>query len=531
MTWTADQFPPMRAEAHFGDRIVSCFAERPTNFHALLFDSAQKDPGAEALAEVAESGSRRLTWVEALEEVDQLASALVSRGAQRGDRIAMLLGNGVRFPLFLFAVARMGGIAVPISIRSSAAEVAHIIDDSGARLIVHDADLAEGVPGEGERPDCEAIDLEALGGTAPLPELASLPGEEDTAMILYTSGTTGRPKGAELTHLGLVHAGIYYASAMSLGPRDRVLATVPLNHVTGIAALIAGPIRGGASLIIMEEFKARRFLDIAETEAMTYTLMVPAMYNLCLREPEFASRDLSSWRLGAYGGAPMPEATIRRLSEAVPGLQFANCYGSTESVIAQLVTPPELGYERRDYVGCELPGTRTRVMDTEGRECAPGEPGELWLSGPNVVKGYWNNAQATSENFFAGYWRSGDIGIKDADGFVRVMDRAKDMINRGGHKIYSAELESVLTAHDAVSEAAAIARPCPVLGERVHAVVVLRSDVTQEELRSWAAGRLSDYKVPESFTLQREPLLRNPNGKVDKKVLRERDRAELESSA
>lgn len=516
MSWAREVFPPMRAEAHYGDRVVECFIDRPKNLYNLLSDSLVRQPDGEALV----SGERRLNWRELAAAVDAAARSLAAAGVGTGDRVTMVMGNTADFIVVLFALFRIGAVAVPVSIRSSKPEVAYAVGNCTSRLLVHDASLADLIPAADHLGDCRAVAFDRLSGEGELPELDSLPGEDEVALILHTSGTTGRPKGAMLTHLALVHAAMYYEAAMRLTPADRVVSTVPLNHVTGIAGLIAAPFRAGATLILMQTFKAQAFLDLAEAERMTYTLMVPAMYNLCLLQPDFAAHRLDTWRLAAYGGAPMPEPTIRRLAEAIPGLGFANCYGSTESIVAQLITPREYAYEKREYVGCPLPGTDVRIMDETGCEVPPGTEGEIWLRGPNVVSGYWNNPEATRSGFTAGYWRSGDIGRADSDGFVRVLDRAKDMINRGGLKIYSAELENVLTDHPAVVEAAALPRPCPVLGERVHAAVVIRSEVGEEELKAWCGARLSDYKIPESFDLSTEPLPRNANGKVDKKVLR-----------
>ncbi|MFP1630536.1 class I adenylate-forming enzyme family protein [Zhengella sp. ZM62] len=516
MTWDRSLFPAMRAEAHYGNRVMQCFAGRPGNLYRLLTDSLERHPDSEAIVD----GGRRLTWRELSEAVDAAARALSSRGIQAGDRVTMVMGNSADFVVALFALFRIGGVAVPVSVRSSRPEVAYAIANCTAKLLLHDGPLAGLVPDPDDRPGCEAIAFNALSGEGALPDPGDLPGEDEVALVLHTSGTTGKPKGAMLTHLALIHAAMFYEAAMRLSPADRVVASVPLNHVTGIAALIAAPMRAGATLIIMEGFKARVFLDLAEAERMTYTLMVPAMYNLCLLQPDFGQRNLKSWRLAAYGGAPMPEPTIRRLAATVPGLGFANCYGSTESIVAQLITPPEFAYEKREYVGCPLPGTEALVMDENGVELPPGVEGEIWLKGPNVVRGYWNNPEATAQSFVGGFWRSGDIGMADHDGFIRVLDRAKDMINRGGHKIYSAELENVLTDHPAVVEAAALARPCPVLGERVHAAVVARADVTVGELQDWCRERLSDYKVPETLDISTDPLPRNANGKVDKKALR-----------
>lgn len=217
----------------------------------------------------------------------------------------------------------------------------------------------------------------------------------------------------------------------------------------------------------------------------------------------------------------MPQATIERLAERLPGLALMNAYGATETTSPISLMPPEDTAGRGDSVGRAVPGATIVAMDEDGREAPPGAVGELWLSGPSVVKGYWGNPDATAENIVGGFWRSGDLGTVDAEGFVRVLDRKKDMINRGGYKIYTAEVEAVLAGHPEVVESAVVAKPCPVLGERVHAFVVPRSAVSAETLRRFCAERLSDYKVPETVTLQDEPLPRNANGKVVKRTLRE----------
>jgi acyl-CoA synthetase (AMP-forming)/AMP-acid ligase II len=345
--------------------------------------------------------------------------------------------------------------------------------------------------------------------------------EEDTAMILYTSGTTGRPKGAMLAHCNIVHSSMIFVNCLGLTDADRSIAAVPLAHVTGVVANIMTMAACAGALIIVAEFKAADYLKVAARERITYTVMVPAMYNLCLLQPDFDTYDLSAWRIGGFGGAPMPVATIERLALKLPGLKLSNCYGATETTSPSTVMPGELAAKHIDSVGLPCPGATIAVVDGEGHELPRGEVGEIWIHGASVIKGYWNNPTATAESFTGGFWHSGDLGSVDADNFVRVFDRQKDMINRGGLKIFSAEVESVLAGHASVVESAIIAKPCPVLGERVHAVVVTRDDVGAEALRAWCAERLSDYKVPETILITADPLPRNANGKVLKRQLRE----------
>ena len=281
-------------------------------------------------------------------------------------------------------------------------------------------------------------------------------------------------------------------------------------------------LRVGGCVLMLREFKARAFLELARRERMTFTLVVPAIYNLCLREPDFAGFDLSHWRVGGFGGAPMPLGTILALAQKLPQLVLVNAYGATETTSPTTIMPLGQQAAHLDSVGAVLPCGEVRVMDDEGREVARGETGELWIAGAMVVPGYWDDAAATQREFCGGYWKSGDIGSIDAAGYVRILDRKKDLINRGGYKVYCAEVENVLSLHPAVLESALIARPDTVLGEKAQAFV-LRSDpaCSAEELRAHCALHLADYKLPDFITFVEHPLPRNANGKLLKRQLRE----------
>ena len=522
-----DAWPATRAEAHFGDRVVRCFAERPRSLYALLDHAAQLHPEREALV----CGDQRLGWREVESAASQLAISLAKRGVCCGDRVALLVGNCNEFVIALFAIARLGAISVPISIREQTPGLAYMINDCGACLVVHDADLADRLPRPADIPSvrsrvsigpCPGSEEfhSLLGEAAQEPPVAVL--EEDVATIMYTSGTTGNPKGATLTHLGVAHSVLHYQVGMGLGPEDVCIAAVPLSHVTGLVALVATLAHCAGKLVIMPAFKAADFLRLAARERMTHTLMVPAMYNLCLLQADFNDHDLSPWRVGAYGGAPMPVATIARLAVQLPGLVLMNCYGATETTSPATLMPQGETAGHSDTVGRTLACAEIVVMDDDGHEVPHGQQGEIWIKGPMVVRNYWGNAAATASNLTGGFWHSGDIGAIDADGYVKVLDRKKDMINRGGYKIYTIEVENALHAHPGVLECAVVAKPCPVLGERVHAFVALREPgVTAEALTAHCAARLSDYKVPESFTLSDAPLPRNANGKLVKRALRD----------
>ncbi len=522
-----DIWPAMRMESHYGDRVVRCFAARPASVYTMLLAACERNPDGDALV----CGAERLSYRELQARSTRLAAGMVARGVGAGDRVALLLGNRNEFVVTLFAALRIGAIAVPISIREQTPGLAYMLAHCGAIMLVHEADLANLLPQAAAVP---ALRLRvSVGACAGSEEFAALMAdggavpvatrqEEDVAVILYTSGTTGQPKGAMLTHLGIVHSSIHYRIAMGLTHSDSSVAAVPLSHVTGLVALITTMVHSAGKLAIMPAFKAADFLHLAARERMTHTLMVPAMYNLCLLQRDFDTHDISSWRIGAYGGAPMPVATIETLAARLPALVLMNCYGSTETTSPATLMPPGRGAAHNDTVGMPLACVEMRVLDDAGHELPPGELGEIWIKGPMVVRGYWDNPAASAANFTAGFWHSGDIGAIDAEGYVKVVDRKKDMINRGGYKIYTIEVENALHAHPAVQECAVVSRPCPVLGERVHAFVVLKqAGITAAALAQHCAARLSDYKVPESFTLSDSPLPRNANGKLVKRALRD----------
>jgi len=519
--WQGCEVPALRAEALYGDRVVRCFAERPTSLHAM-FEHARATR-AEHDASVFEG--RHWSYAQVGDEADRLSAAFAAQGIAAGERVLMLLSNRPEFLTVLLALQRLGAIAVPVGVREQRPGLAYIANQCGAMAIVFDDELAERVPDSADAPALlwrvAASSLATLGNTAQAIPPAAPTSETDVAVILYTSGTTGQPKGAMLTQLSIAHSVLHFQACMKLGPNDRSALAVPASHVTGLIAIIATMWQVGGAVIIVPEFKADAFVRLMARERVSHTLMVPAMYKLCLLSPVFGEADLLAWRVGAYGGAPMPVATIDALAEALPGMTLQNAYGATETTSPATMIPAGLTRAHADSVGVALPAADIRVMDDEGREVAPGTTGELWIGGPMVVPGYWANPQATAREFTAGYWHSGDMGSVDAQGFVRIVDRKKDMLNRGGFKVYSVEVENVLMAWPGVVEAAIVGKPCPVLGERVHAFVHAPTLAPDDAaLKRHCAERVADYKVPESFTWSAEPLPRNANGKVMKRLLR-----------
>jgi acyl-CoA synthetase (AMP-forming)/AMP-acid ligase II len=519
--------PAMRYEAHYGDRVVRCFANRPIGVDQILRDTVAKRPDAEALVD----NGRRFTYAKFDRMVDAVAAGLIARGVQPGDRVALLLGNRAEFAFALFGAMRAGAAIVPLNTREQMPEIAFNIQDSGAKLLFFEGNLADRIPDAATVPTLthKIAVGELVAGvesfdvlTAPAAPVATPDfHRESTAVILYTSGTTGKPKGAMLTQMSMVMSALHYEYCLGMTDNDRALMAVPATHVTGLVAILLTMVRAGGATIFQTVFKAADFLALAAKERMTYTLMVPAMYNLCLLQASFDDFDLSDWRVGGYGGSPMPIATVHKLKEKLPNLQLSNIYGSTETTSPSTITPLGQVEAKIDCVGQPVPCCDIKIVDDDGVEVPQGETGEIWIAGGHVGAGYWNNPVATAANFTAGYWHSGDIGCMTDDGYIKVLDRKKDMINRAGYKVYSAEVEDVLAHHPQVGEAAVVAEPDPVLGEKTHAFVLVKEGtLTADDIRLFCRERLSDYKVPDFVTFVDQPLPRNANGKILKRALR-----------
>lgn len=532
---------PVRIEALYGDRLVPCYAQRPRNLDAMLRAVVAQRGDAPAI----EDGARTLSYDAFDHEVDCAARGLALQGLRRGDRVALFVGNRAEFVVLLFGIWRLGAIAVPIGIRQSAAELRYMLGQCGASALVFDASLADRLPARDEiagvhclvciEDDARSADAVCRGAVGYLalqdagsraPRIEGVAGAEDfddqqPACIMYTSGTTGHPKGAVLSHLGFFHTARHYQRRFGYTAEDRMLLVIPASHISGLLAVVVVTLQVGGCLVCMRQFQAGEVLATIAARRVTAAVMVPAMYNLCVLHPDLAVRDLSCWRVGHFGGAAMPEITIQRLAEALPRLALYNGFGSTETTSAVALT--EFGDAARvpDSVGTLVPCVDIRVLDAQGREVATGEPGELWIRSPGNAIGYWANEAATRAAFVAGYWRSGDIGSVDAQGFVRVFDRIKDMINRGGFKVYCVELENVIQRYPGVIEVAAVASPCPVLGERVHVFLHATGSIEPQAVKAFCRAALADYKTPDFITVSPTPLPRNLNGKLVKAPLRE----------
>ena len=521
----------LRAEEHW-DRVVICYRKRAPYLAEKMATIAAERPNVVAVVERDE----RLSYGDLWAQGGSLAALLSAGGVGAGDRVAVMLANGIDAIRAVVAILRLEAILVAVGTRSRAAELDYICADCAPTAIIYGPEFADVIAAAPTAPalryDVSASAWRTAIAQGNLPPQVAPAEEEALFAILYTSGTTGKPKGAMLTHLGAIHSCLHWRDAFGLGDEERTLVCVPWAHVSGLCGVVMPFLYLGGTLIMLPEFKRRAALELAERERITHALMVPAMYGLCLLEADLADFDLKSWRVAAYGGAPMPEPTITRFAAAFPWLAMCNAYGATETTSPATIMPPGEGTARADSVGRVVTCGDIRVMDDYGREVPPGSDGELWIAGPMVVPGYWRNPEATVDSFVGGYWKSGDIGSIDADGYVRIADRKKDMIIRGGFKVYPAEVESVLVGLDGVVEAAVVGRADAMLGEAVVAFVTTTGGgLTSHRVRTWCAERLSDYKVPTDVVIEAAALPRNANGKIQKATLRARAAALCEHAA
>jgi long-chain acyl-CoA synthetase len=496
----------------------------------------------------------RLAFVDHFRAATTLAHRLVDgHGIRRGDRVAIAMRNFPEWSIAFWAATAAGAVVVPLNAWWTGPELTYGLNDSGARILFADLDRAERLAahrhgltglehvvvaraGEQELP-ADAVPFEQAIGEVPAgAELPDVPVDtDDDATIFYTSGTTGEPKGALGTHrnicTNLMSLGFAAARTAARSPapapepptaRNVYLLSVPFFHVTGCHSVLVATLAAGGELVIMHRWDASRALELIEREGVTTFGGVPAMAWQVLEHPDFDRYDLSSVRSIGYGGAPAAPELVRRLDAMFPGRTPSNGYGLTET---SSVTTMNGGLDYRakpDSVGLPVSVCDVKVVDPDGNDVPTGEVGELWIKGPNIVKGYWNKPEATAAAISDGWLHSGDIARVDDEGFVYIVDRAKDMIIRGGENVYCVEVEAALFEHPGVTDAAAIGIPHHVLGEEVGAVVHLApgTSASEGELREFVAARLAPFKVPVRIWFRDDPLPRNPNGKILKRDLK-----------
>jgi fatty-acyl-CoA synthase len=480
----------------------------------------------EALAE----GERRFTYRELDDRVNRLANALRAHlGVRRGDRVATLTVNCVEFVELFFATGRIGALLAPLNWRLAPPELDYQLRDSGAIALFvgpEHRDLAGkltiAVPADQRIEFGTAYEtlLAASSPIAPPPEEQAR--FEDPHLILYTAGTTGHPKGAVLTHANVFWNSVNVGAPIGLGPADTTISLLPFFHSGGIGLYLIPTLHAGGRVAIMRTFEPRVLLDIVRRHSVRVIFGVPAIWLELLKDPTFDRKHYPSVEYCISGGAPHPLSVMEAV--AARGFGFLQGYGLTETSPGGTLMPVDEWQRKLTTAGKPFLHVELRVVDESGAPCAPGEIGEVQFRGPNVFAGYWQRPDATAEAFTAdGWFRTGDLGRLDVEGFLSLIDRKKDMVISGGENVYSAEVEDVLFAHPKVAEAAVIGLPDPKWGESVFAVVVARpgTHLTPEELTEHCRTRLAKYKAPKGFAFI-DALPRNAAGKVLKRELRKK---------
>jgi long-chain acyl-CoA synthetase len=475
------------------------YVDRPPSLVAMLRASVERDASATAVLEVS-GGS--LTYGELWEQAARVAGGLRAEGMARGDRVAIRLPNGLDWVLAFFGAQLLGAVVVPINTRFTEDEVAYVIGDSEARYTFS---------AEKPLPTGEPVTVDDL---AP----------EDLAAIFYTSGTTGFPKGAMTSHGNFLtnseSAFRCLKVERSEGPEISTLVSVPLFHVTGCnSQLIPTLERGGRVEILSGPLDFEGFFKAVGEHGVNQLVSVPAIYHAVVRHPAFAELDVSRVRWISYGGAPIAENLVHRIKEAFPNARVGNGFGLTETSSLTSFLPDEEAAEHADSVGFAMPVVDLALDDVDEETGV----GELLVRGPNVVEGYWNKPEATAETFVDGWLHTGDLARLEADGLLYIVDRKKDMINRGGENVYSIEVENALAGAPGVGEAAVVAVPDEMMGEKVGAVIVPAAgqELDVKAVIAHCREQLADFKVPQYVAVRADPLPRNPGGKLLKKQLRE----------
>jgi len=508
------------------------YEDRPRSIPQMFYNSALAQPDRTALI----CDDIRWSYKELEARVNLAALTLKQKwGIQKGDRVAVMLGNCPEFVILYLGITIIGGIFVPLNTRLKSREFSYQIQKATPKLVFVSEDFWTEI--EPIKQDLRSVEkFFSVGGditgTEPFEVLFTDSSterifienlnENDLGCILFTSGTTGHPKGVMLTHCNVVNTAIACARVFNATVDDVDLIMVPLFHVTGLFTQLSQTLYLGGTSVLMRTFKADAAMAIIEKEHATLSISVPTIYWLMLVSPSFSKYRLDSFSKIVYGGAPAAPELVQQLAEAFPGASLINAGGLTEGTSLQYALPPDVALRKAGSVGLPTPCTEYRLADEQGVDVPNGEVGELILKGAGIAKGYWEDMDNTKRAFKDGWLYTGDLAKADDEGYLWFMDRKKDMIIRGGENIYSVEVENVLYAFPKTLEAAVVGVPDKIFGEQVKAYVVLKEGQTasEEEIRNYCAKHLADYKVPKYILFLNEPLPRNPGGKVKKEVLR-----------
>jgi long-chain acyl-CoA synthetase len=489
------------------------------NLAGLLTASAERDPDHVAIKlDDVELSYGALDGASA-----HIAGLLAERGFARGDRVGIMLPNVPYFPVVYYGVLRAGGIVVPMNVLLKKREVAYYLSDSGAKLLFAWHGFADNAQAGAEQAGTECLLVEPgafeqqVGAATPGTGLADT-ADDDTAVLLYTSGTTGQPKGAELTHANLTLNARGSAELFDLGREGILLGALPLFHSFGQTCGMNATIADGGTLTLLTRFEPGKALEIIQRDKVNAFQGVPTMYGAMLHHPERERYDVSTVQLCSSGGSAMPVELLRAFEEAF-GCKILEGYGLSES-------SPVASFNHRDRerkpgsIGTPIRNVEMRVVDDDGDEVPQGEVGEIVIRGYNVMKGYWQRPEETAETIVDGWLHTGDMGRVDEDGYFYVVDRKKELIIRGGYNVYPREIEEVLYEHPAVREAAVLGVPHDEYGEEVGAAVVLKdgAEATPDELRDFVKGQVAAYKYPRAVWLV-DDLPKGPTGKILKREI------------
>lgn len=504
------------------------------NLGLFLYKRAFLSPDVEAYVD--SHSDLRLTFAELNERSNRIANALVADGIEKGERVGLLLMNGAEFMEAYFALAKIGAVVVPLNWRLVADELEFILKDSGTRRLIFDGEFAEtaaDLHSRGDKTDIRQW-LQVTGGgdgahfaesyerfrdAAPADEPVCTSGDEDMLYIMYTSGTTGLPKGVVHTHTSSIWAIITIAATMSYQEDDRYLAALPMFHVGALTPLAVN-VYAGVTSVVMRSFDPVLAWELIEKERISTGLAVPAMLNFMVQVEGFEHRfDRSTLRWIMTGAAPVPPALVQLYADLGIGVQ--QVYGLTECCGPACLMDAANSLVKPASTGRAFFHTEIRVVNEAGEDCGPDEAGEVLVRGKHIMREYWNRPDATAETIKDGWLYTGDVAMIDEDGFVTIQDRIKDMIISGGENVYPAEIESVLMSHPDISEAAVIGVPSEKWGESPLAIVVRSSEtLTEADVLNFCHGKLARYKQPAMATFI-DVIPRNPSGKILKRLLRE----------
>ena len=479
-------------------------------------------------------GGERLTFSALNSRCNGAANAFLDSGVDKGERVGLLLMNSAEFVEAYFALAKIGAVVVPLNWRLVADELEFILKDSGTTRLIFDDDFVDTVAdlhARGDKTDIGqwlqvangdvayfAEDYRAFRDAAEASEPALGARDDDMLYIMYTSGTTGLPKGVVHTHNTCVWACITIAATTYFEDGDRFLSPLPMFHVGALTPLTMCIYRGVTS-VVMRAFDPVSAWQIVDAERVTVGLAVPAMLNFMLQVPNLDNFDYSRWRWCMSGAAPVPEALIEAYEKI--GLEIHQVYGLTESCGPAALIDAENALKRIGSTGKAFYHTDVRIVNADGEDCPPGEPGEVLVAGPHIMREYWNRQEATAETLVDGWLHTGDVARMDEDGFIYIEDRIKDMIISGGENVYPAEIEKVLQTHPGISEAGVIGQPSERWGESPFVVAVKSDDaLTEAGLLEFCRGKLAGYKQPKGAAFV-DVLPRNPSGKILKRLLRD----------